>query len=456
METDKSKLAEKELDEIINLFNGKPTNISFDGLSNLKYDEYFIMFINEKFGTNISPFTTKHSKITQFYYELFIRYGKDFYNNNPELFSYKLCEILKFHSSEINEFAKKLDIDYYSIRDFAEKHKIKEGMSKENFILFCHSEQFCDRPKLTAKQIKKYYELLNSVNLETRIRIVEEIKPNYMTVAVFSRNHINPNTKEICDKLKSYIADAYKVINANERIKRQEELKNRLEQKRMEQKTKLLSTAKDIVNKFIESDTKTIKEFCDLLNVDEKTFTKYVEIIKEYDPNLFNRYMEKTTEISNRSYAIIMSKAKSIIDKIKNGVELEDGTKRNFTIIDYYLTTKLNLDELFNLIKKDLSAADVRAFRNFASKNKNLQLWGEKRVENYYDMDITVGNKFDENNKIIPNSGHVLSLKEKKYIVKYIKSLNVPLCGQTVNIIQNAIVNRNIIVPAEKESAKKI
>lgn len=456
METDKKKLAEKEYNEIINLFNGKPTNISFESLNNLRYDEYFIILINEKFGTNISPYTTKHSKITQFYYELFTRYGKDFFDNAPELFSYKLCELLKFHSSEINEFANKLNIDYYNIRNFAEKYKIKEGMSKENFILFCHSEQFCDRPKLTSEQIKKYYELLNSVDLKTRVRIVGELKPNYMSVAVFSRNHINPNTKEICDKLNSYIEDAYKVINAVEREKKQEELKNRLEQKSVEQKKKLFSTAKDIVSKFIESDTKTIKEFCVSYNVDEKTFNKYVEIVKEYDFNLFNKYAEKTSNVSKQSYAIIMSKAKSIIDKIKNGVELEDGSKRDFTIVDYYLTTKLNLDELFSLVKKDLTSDDVRAFRNFASKNKNLQLWGEQKIENYYNMNITVGNKFDKNKNIIVNSGHELSLEEKKYIVKYIKSLNIPLCWQTVNIIQKEIFNENIIVPTQKESGKKI
>ena len=151
-----------------------------------------------------------------------------------------------------------------------------------------------------------------------------------------------------------------------------------------------------------------------------------------------------------------MSKAKSIIDKIKNGVELEDGTKRDFTIIDYYLSTKLSLDELFNLIKKDLTAADVRAFRNFASKNSNIQLWGEQRIENYYNTDITLGIKFDSNNKIIPNSGHTLTQEEKEYIIKYIRLLNVPLCQQTVNIIQKEIIDGKIIVPSEPEDTKKI
>jgi len=457
------ELAEKQYNEIVDLFNGKPTNINFDNINELNYGNYFIKFINDKLGINISTSISKQSKITQFYYELFVRYGKDFFNNNPELFSYKLCEILKFHSSKINEVANMLNIPYYDIRNYAENHKIKEGVSKEDFILFYHSEQFCDKIKFTPEQIKKYYELLNSVDLRTRMHIVKELKPNYIAVAEFSQNHINPNTKEISDKLKSYISEVNEIFDAKENLKKQEELKikleerkRELEQKKTEQKMELLPIAKETIRAFIESDTKTIKEYCELFNISENMFERYVEVVKEYDLDLFNKYLERTSNISKQSYAVIMSKAKSIIDKIKNGVELEDGTKRDFTIIDYYLSTKLSLDELFNLIKKDLTAADVRAFRNFASKNSNIQLWGEQRIENYYNTDITLGIKFDSNNKIIPNSGHTLTQEEKEYIIKYIRLLNVPLCQQTVNIIQKEIIDGKIIVPSEPEDTKKI
>ena len=200
-------MAEKEYDEIINLFNGKPTNISFESLNNLRYDEYFIMLINEKFGTNISPFTTKHSKITQFYYELFIKYGKDFFNNAPELFPYKLCEILKFHSSEINDFANKLNIDYYNVRNSAEKYKIKEGMSKENFILFCHSEQFCEFDKNKNIIPNSGHEL----SLEEKKYIVKYIKSLnvplcWQTVNIIQKEIINesiivPTQKESAKKI---------------------------------------------------------------------------------------------------------------------------------------------------------------------------------------------------------------------------------------------------------------
>ena len=147
---------------------------------------------------------------------------------------------------------------------------------------------------------------------------------------------------------------------------------------------------------------------------------------------------------------LLKNSAKSIIDKIKNGIPLENGTIKDFTIIDYYRSTDMNMEELFDFIKADLTVDEIRAFKRFYSKNINGQIWKERNIDNYFNnTTVTIGFEFDENNNIIPNSGHTLTLEEKVFIINFLKELNIPICQQTVNGAQKDLINGAIVMSDE-------
>ena len=445
------KIAEKYYNELLKEYNGIP----FD-YKNLQVAVYnsrennFIAYVNESMGYNVKSFE-------EFYYEFYLRNGKEFYKNNPEFFSYKLCELFKFCSSNINDFVNKLGLHYYEVRKYAEKYKIKEsGMTSEQFVCFYHDEQFNNnfgRHKIPLNYINKYYQLLENLDLEEKKSIVKEIQPNYLTIRTFALNHINPNYEEIIDTLSNVVAEIEKILE-KEKIEEKKEIKKiniEIRKKNLEDKKReLLASAQKSVEAYLESDILTLKKYCDVKKIDLNIFRKNVEIVKKFDVELYDKYNKKVVRATKKRYAIIMDKAKRIILNIKNGIEMEDGTKRPFNIIDYYRSTSMNLEEFFNLIKNELSTDDVRAFRNFASKN-NIKVWGSKDIGDYYKTTIRLGVKFDDKNNVIVDSGHVLTLEEKKYILNYITNLKIPICRQTVNIIQQDFLDGKIKMEDEPE-----
>jgi len=142
----------------------------------------------------------------------------------------------------------------------------------------------------------------------------------------------------------------------------------------------------------------------------------------------------------------LISVISDILDKIKNGVVLEDGSIRQFTIIDYYRTLDLSFSETYKILEKNFSLEDIVLFRSFISVNSNFVKWIDASINNYYKSKVVLGVQFDENKKIIPNTGREITLDEKKIIIDYIRSIGAPINDKTVTIVQRELVRGDLSV----------
>lgn len=126
---------------------------------------------------------------------------------------------------------------------------------------------------------------------------------------------------------------------------------------------------------------------------------------------------------------------KLIINAIKNGITHDDGRKRKFDIIDFYITTPLSFNELFYIIRDDLNIDEIRIYRKFQQvNNKNEEI----NLNQLYTSRQIFGLKFDENGNAIPETGREVTNEEKENLVNYILGAGLPL----TNDVYDAALDR--------------
>ena len=97
------------------------------------------------------------------------------------------------------------------------------------------------------------------------------------------------------------------------------------------------------------------------------TYAQY--LAKKYkEPEMINEYM------------FLIKLGKDIINSIKFGVMCEDNNIRKFDIIDYYFLTELSMEELFYIIRDELTSEEIRIYRNFQQYYGSCVKLSEKSI----------------------------------------------------------------------------
>lgn len=133
-----------------------------------------------------------------------------------------------------------------------------------------------------------------------------------------------------------------------------------------------INSAIHIIQGFVNSDCRTVKDYCLKNNLDHYKFSKHLKVIEENCPELYEKYNTKVLKYSQEKFAAIMGNVNNIIGKIVNGVPKEDGTFRPFNYLDYKLATTNELDEFMKLAKKSygLTKQELAKVSNFVNSNK--------------------------------------------------------------------------------------
>ncbi len=120
----------------------------------------------------------------------------------------------------------------------------------------------------------------------------------------------------------------------------------------------------------------------------------------------------------------LVSFGHKIIDAIKNGITYPDGRVRRFDVIDFYRNTTFTMDELFYIIRSELSVENQKIYRKFQQFNDKKEPITLDHLHNH----ILVYNvKFDENNCIIPGSGREVTNEEKDNLYNMMIEWNLPI-----------------------------
>ena len=213
--------------------------------------------------------------------------------------------------------------------------------------------------------------------------------------------------------------------------------------------------AKKLIEDYLENNgNNSIDFYCKTVGIDKDEFNKDVEMIKEYSPELYERYFDKSQNIKANRYMALLANIKKLVDYIKNGIE-EDGQRREFDVLDYYKVTKFSFDDLIKFINKnnsrlELSNEDIRTIRMFIAKNNKFKEYTNRKKEVFVNSTIVM--------KAKTSDGEVLkefTKDELQAVIDYLEIHKLPVNDKTTNLVCKRYASGKLDIFATNSKKKR-
>lgn len=115
---------------------------------------------------------------------------------------------------------------------------------------------------------------------------------------------------------------------------------------------------------------------------------------------------------------------KDIAKLIKEGIKLEDGSYREFDMIDLYLYTKLEFNQIRPAINESsLSIEEAKIIRDFLRNNKEYK---PLIIEQELKTRTIINPERDKFGNYIEGSGRIITEEEKLSILDWLLKNNIP------------------------------
>ena len=233
-----------------------------------------------------------------------------------------------------------------------------------------------------------------------------------------------------------------------EREKRADTLKDILDIYRFEDAKKL------IVDYLDNNGNNSIDFYCKTVGITKNEFNKDVEMIKEYSPELYERYFNKAQSVSANRYMALLASIKKLVNYIKNGIE-EDGVIREFDVLDYYKATKFSFDDLIKFIsdnnnRLDLSNDDIRTIRIFIAKNKKFKAYTDRKKEVFVNSTIIMKVKIGDKEEL-----KEFTKDELQAVIDYLGTHKLPVNDKTTNLVCRKYASGKLDIFANNSKKKK-
>lgn len=171
------------------------------------------------------------------------------------------------------------------------------------------------------------------------------------------------------------------------------------------------------------------------LGIKPQSFAKQVKKMSIRNPKLYDEYLERKTfnleQFKKNTKEILLN----VEDMIDNGVLLEDGSIREFDLLDWYYIyncyfqnlTRIFLTELLNEIDNEVSVKKVVKTRQLLSRSYNDNLGCVNNEINSY--------------HIINDRSYGLSDLEKNAIINYFNQNGIPYTYDSYHCAARRVIN---------------
>lgn len=167
-----------------------------------------------------------------------------------------------------------------------------------------------------------------------------------------------------------------------------------------------IKESSDVIAEFIESGF-SYKKFFAQKHLKYDDITMHLSLVERKNPELYNLYLDYIKLREDYVRREILPKVPELVSKIKNGIVMTDGRKREFDVLDFYLLIgDTFLDDFIDLFKKSNPDPDdnrvisrfysgecIDRFGRYAIKPRKLNALFNSYIEMY-------GNVVDDNIKI--------------------------------------------------------
>lgn len=301
----------------------------------------------------------------------------------------------------------------YGVKSFIEKYKFYNKKYTDNL------DSIIEKVNLAIKLLEKEHKYIHysialmkieKCNDMEEIKMIVKNNITYLTnnnVEIFIRNYRiildDKKKQELEEQLLS------KIEQAKEEIKKEGVLEK-------ERRKENLYNSVDF-NMFLSSDIKSKDDFCKLMDIGENDFNALFSMLEVKDNELYLKIKEKMQSLQGQRYVVLLNKVNDIANKITNGIKLEDGSKRNFEILDYFLSTKLDFDNFIDLYtrNKNIDVASLKSIKMFFRSNK---LTSKLNIKQELDGKTIF---------MIDNTPYEVTRDEKEEVIKYLEEKEIPI-----------------------------
>lgn len=178
----------------------------------------------------------------------------------------------------------------------------------------------------------------------------------------------------------------------------------------------------EMISKLVNGNYSSIKEFCDKENISKDVFTKMVNYMKNYKPELFDRYALVRDDMQKDRYSNLVIYVKNILELINNGIKVNENETREFDNLDYVLMCNMDISTFKRIVDSSQELEKMRSvtyntfYRKYTNRNRML----------------TSLEKLKKLKKIIAN--HEVTDLEKEEIVEFFVNNGLPLEDGLVSI----------------------
>ena len=444
-----------------------------------KYYKYYISeYLTETKQKEIKVFEEqvakkKREKLNQQKQEDLIKKGLTLPHDNPVLLEIKHKKVNVMWEDENDRIIVLKYIYDYCIRNlFARKYtkslgdrfgfpqgiKLIEKYAKEYALTYLHMseegyeqkrkecrEQLLIATKQNMKNNKKiiYERILSAKTVEEVVKIVDNCNftANELRAAISDYIIVHQNNDDEKQRiLKEKLSEYTKYKSKQYKIEREKHEKIIREQEKL---AKLENAIKTIEWFISETHYNNTEEFCDDNIINREQFSYYVELVREKKPELYEKYLERKQQIQSKSYAVITKDIKYIVHLLKTGIE-ENGLVRQFDLIDYYLITKMDLNEINQIAKQILGPKDHKLFKEFIIKYLSLTKQNYKDIKDILSEKTEINCAKDTRGISIPGTGQVISQETKEKLINYLTINKIPVNRKTYTLVFRRYVNGSL------------
>ena len=369
-----------------------------------------------------------------------------------------------------------------------EKYKQLKKSNKEEWLKYCYD--LCIDCNWTKSKLTKYKEMYDYIDDNSLIEAGKRYAKKYLhysteeiTAMIRKKHNINTKYKDLIgqiieltdekeiaelfdnytiynlfNKIEYYIKHYKKDLTSEEQnkllTKTLEKIRPIIEEKELNKKNKAKERQrerdKEALEKFKEVINGNLTEKELINNLGKKRFNRLLDVLKEIDNDFYNMYIktvnwqniEQEQEQQNKIFKIHQM-IYEIVNYLKNGIE-EDNKLRKFDIVDFYLLYKDDIKEIYKQISECISIKDdIKLIKNFINENvyysKKIFAGYKKRLVEGIDR---INCEKDERELLIPNTGIVIPIEEKKSWFEYLERNNIPVTDKTYNAMRKRYLNK--------------
>ena len=298
------------------------------------------------------------------------------------------------------------------------------------------TEQLFDNPVGSGKRYTKLYQdvipkllAMNEIDEAIKYLSTNSIEGDdlWMIVLMFGQKN---NKNEISKKKLWDYTDTYLdfLDKENSDLKSEKAIQKRKSQ---------IPDANSMISDFINSDAKTIDEYCEKSDISKFKFDRLRAIVKDYNPALFEAYSRIVEKQAAGRYAIVIEGLKKVRDCMLNGI-VENEELRPFDIVDYYLLTKLHPDAFKRAIREISTVEENRQIAMFFRKNETYKLLKPKAIIE---------------GKHVVNDCEITE-EEKRDTINFLKFHEIPLYDRVYTTAIRRHLNGKLIPKQEEVTSK--